>query len=171
MISDGVICRKVFIIAIPFMSYSKVSIFFLHLTPLRRDIFSYIWPHNWRLIWPHCASIKCFCHARWQKLHKMAKNGIKWPKICMLEIKCKTFVTLPGTLLYTQHSPGHCQYLNGCLATSWSLDALLGYWASYRRGILVSVAKFIFGHGVGCRKKSFILGVQDAGKIGMLILE
>ena len=32
-----------------------------------------------------------------------------------------------------------------------------------------SVAKFIFSYGVGCRKKGFMLGVQDAGIIRTLI--
>ena len=38
----------------------------------------------------------------------------------------QNIVSLPGTLLATQHSPGHCKCPNGCLAPSWSLDALLG---------------------------------------------
>ena len=33
------------------------------------------------------------------------------------------------------------------------------------------MAKFIFSYVVGCRKKSFMLGVQDVGKIRMLIFE
>ena len=45
-----------------------------------------------------------------------------------MEIKCKILVSLSGTLLDTQRFPGHCQCLDGCLAASWSLDALLGYW-------------------------------------------
>ena len=34
-----------------------------------------------------------------------------------------------------------------------------------------SVAKFIFSYGVECRKKGFMLGVQDVGKIRTLIFE
>ena len=33
------------------------------------------------------------------------------------------------------------------------------------------MAKFIFSYGVGCRKKGFMLGVQDVGKIRTLIFE
>ena len=37
--------------------------------------------------------------------------------------------------------------------------------------ITTQCRQFHFSHGVGCRKKSFMLGVQDVGKIRILIFK
>ena len=56
-------------------------------------------------------------------------------------------------------------------------DASLDWWQAleHRLGISYgawcSVAKFSLSYGVGCRKKGFMLGVQDVGKSTMLIFE
>ena len=52
--------------------------------------------------------------------------------------------------------------------TAISEKKLMGSWITPP---LTSVAKFIFSYVVRCRKKSFTLGVQDVGKIRMLIFE
>ena len=43
--------------------------------------------------------------------------------------------------------------------------------ANFFDGGSANEAKFIFSYGVGCKKKSFMLGVQDVGKIRMKIFE
>ena len=45
MISDSLFYRNIFTVTTPIIFYSKIR-FFLHLTPLRRNFFSYILPRN-----------------------------------------------------------------------------------------------------------------------------
>ena len=45
MVSDSLISRNIFTVTIPIISYSKINVlFFLHLTPLRHNIFPTSYP-------------------------------------------------------------------------------------------------------------------------------
>ena len=90
-----------------------------------------------------------FCYARWQnvikwpkmalnclKRHKMAKNGIKWPKYEWRKSSAKHLSAFwahskPPSALLTSVSA-----LIAVCTPSWSLDDLLGCWESWPRGAL-----------------------------------